>query len=178
MSLLTSGFLPDAQGRLPAVERQPFFAHLDRLLLMEVMIHQVDTLRFLLGPLELKTAELGHSSPGVRGEDRASLLMSSASGSAVILIGDFMARGYPPTQFDRLEIFGERGTIRFFDTTLQLINDNPVTLNVDLEADYAASYRDTIGHFLDCLESGAPFETSPADNLETIKLIEDAYARS
>jgi D-apiose dehydrogenase len=178
MTILTSGLLPDAEGRLPAVERQPFFATLDRLLLMEVMIHHVDTLRFLLGPLELEGASLGHSCPGVRGEDRATLLMSSPSGTAVVLNGDFMARGYPTAQFDRLEIFGERGTIRFVDTTLQLINDNPIARTVDLDANYMAAYRGAIEHFIDCLASGAPFETSPADNLETLRLVEDAYTRN
>jgi len=177
MTILTSGLLPDAHDRLPAVERQPFFATLERLLLMEVMIHHVDTLRFLLGPLRLEGSWLGHSCPGVLGEDRAMLLMSSAAGAAVILNGDFMAAGYPPAQFDRLEIIGERGTIRFMDTTLQLINDNPISLSIDLDVNYMASYRGAIQHFIDCLASGAPFETAPADNLETLKIVEDAYAR-
>jgi D-apiose dehydrogenase len=177
MTILTSGLLPDAEGRLPAVERQPFFATLDRLLLMEVMIHHVDTLRFLLGPLVLNGASLGRSCPGVRGEDRATLLMTSPSGTAVVLRGDFMARGHPPAQFDRLEIFGERGTIRFMDTTLQLISDSPISRSVDLDANYAASYRAAIEHFISCLASGAPFETSPADNLETLRLVEEAYAQ-
>jgi len=179
MTIFTSGLLPDAEGRLPAVERQPFFATLDRLLLMEVMIHHVDTLRFLLGPLEFKGASLGHSCPGVRGEDRATLFMTTrASGAAVMLSGDFMAKGYPTAQFDRLEIFGERGTIRLAGTTLELINGNAVTQKVDLDANYLAAYRGAIEHFLDCLASGAPFETSPADNLETMKLVEAAYVRN
>jgi predicted dehydrogenase len=177
MTIFTSGLLPDAKGHLPAVERQPFFATLDMLLLMEVMIHHVDTLRFLFGSLELKGANLGHSCPGVRGEDRATLFMSSpVSGAAVMLSGDFMARGFPAAQLDRLEVFGERGTIRLMDTALQLINGNPISQEVDLEENYLASYRGAIEHFIDCLSSGAPFETSPADNLETLKLVENAYA--
>jgi hypothetical protein len=32
-----------------------------------------------------------------------------------------------------------------------------------------------IAQFADCLESGAPFETDPADNLETLRLVEHAY---
>jgi D-apiose dehydrogenase len=32
-----------------------------------------------------------------------------------------------------------------------------------------------IAHFVDCLETGAPFETGPADNLETLRLVEHAY---
>ena len=89
-----------------------------------------------------------------------------------------MARGYPPAQFDRLEILGERGTIRFAESTLQLINGRPISQSVDLDKNYAASYRGAIEHFIDCLASGAPFETSPADNLETLRLVEGAYART
>ena len=59
MALLTSGLIPDASGRAPAIERQPMFATLERLLVMEVLIHHVDTLRFLLGPLALTGASLG-----------------------------------------------------------------------------------------------------------------------
>jgi predicted dehydrogenase len=88
-----------------------------------------------------------------------------------------MAVGYPAAQFDRLEVFGEKGTIRLSGTTLELIGTEPVTHEVDLDANYKASYRQAISHFLDCLASGAPFETSPADNLETLRLIEEAYAR-
>jgi D-apiose dehydrogenase len=177
MTIFTSGLKPDADGRLPAVMRQPFFATEERLLLMEVMIHHVDTLRYLLGPLALDGARLGRSCPGVRGEDRATLMMSSPQGAAVVLTGDFMAAGYPAAQFDRLEIFGATGTIRLSGTTLELIGAAPVTREVDLDANYKASYRQAISHFLDCLASGAPFETAPADNLETLRLIEEAYAR-
>ena len=59
MTLLTSGLLPDAQGKFPALERQPFLAHLDRALVMEVLIHHIDALRFLLGELTLVHSQLG-----------------------------------------------------------------------------------------------------------------------
>jgi D-apiose dehydrogenase len=177
MTIFTSGLIPDADGDLPTVVRQPFFATEERLLLMEVMIHHVDTLRFLLGPLVLDGARLGHACAGIRGEDRATLMMSSPRGAAVVLAGDFMATGYPAAQFDRLEIFGEKGTIRLSGTKLELIGAEPITHEVDLDANDKASYRHAITHFLDCLASGASFETSPADNLETLALIEEAYAR-
>ena len=70
MTLLTSGLIVDSTGRAPAIERQPMFATLERLLVMEVLIHHVDTLRFLLGPLALHTSVIGRSCTLVRGEDR------------------------------------------------------------------------------------------------------------
>ena len=40
----SSGLLRDADGRYPALERQPFFARLDRFLVIEVLVHHLDTL--------------------------------------------------------------------------------------------------------------------------------------
>ena len=43
---------------------------------------------------------------------------------------------------------------------------------------YADSYAATILHFIDALMAGTPFETSPQDNLRTLRLVEDIYAAS
>jgi predicted dehydrogenase len=175
MSLLTSGLVPDARGELPALVRQPMLATLDRLLLMEMMIHLVDTLRYLLGPLALEGARIGRSSAAVRGEDRASLFLTSPRGAAVSLIGDFMARGHPPEQFDRLEIIGTRGAVTLERDRLRLRGEPEDDRTLDLQADYMASFAGAIAHFVDRLEDGEPFETSPEDNLETLRIVEAAY---
>jgi hypothetical protein len=46
---------------------------------------------------------------------------------------------------------------------------------VDLAANYKASYRLAITHFLDRLDDGTPFETAPDDNLRTLAIVEAAY---
>jgi predicted dehydrogenase len=178
MTLLTSGLLPDATGSLPALVRQPMLASLDRLLLMEVLIHQVDTLRYLLGPLSLVGARLGKTCKAVRGEDRATLMLTTGHGAAVTLAGDFMAHGHPPEQFDRLEILGTRGAITLERDRLRLQGDRDEDLALDLPANYTASYTAAIAHFVDRLADGAPFETNPRDNLETLRIIEQAYAHA
>ncbi|HEY3885809.1 MAG TPA: Gfo/Idh/MocA family oxidoreductase [Vicinamibacterales bacterium] len=175
MSVLTSGLIADAAGALPAVARQPMFATLDRLLLMEVLIHHVDTLRFLLGPLSLRAAQLGTSCAAVRGEDRAALLLTTAAGAAVTLVGDFAAHGHPPEQFDRLEILGTRGAVILERDRLRLVGAVEEDLKLDLPANYLASYTAAITHFVDRLADDGPFETSPEDNLETLRIVEAAY---
>jgi len=175
LSLLTSGLLPDADARLPALERQPMLAGLERMLLMEVMIHHVDTLRFLLGPLELKAARLGKACQAIRGEDRAALFMTGARGEAVTLIGDFMAAGHPPGQFDTLEIMGTSGAITLERNRLRLTGDVKEEVEIDLDVNYRASYVGAFSHFLGRLADGGPFETGPADNLETLRIVEAAY---
>jgi len=177
MALLTSGLIPDASGRAPAIERQPMFATLERLLVMEVLIHHIDTLRYLLGPLALTGASLRRSSPLVLGEDRATISMTTVTASPVLLIGDLMATGHPAAQRDRLEILGGTGTIELKGDRLRLIREGLIEEDVaiDFAADYDASYLGALTHFLDRLDDGGPFETSPEDNLETLLIVEQVY---
>jgi len=175
-AVLTSGLVPDSAGARPALVRQPMLAGLERMLLMEVLIHHVDTLRFLLGPLTLEAAVLGKSCDAIRGEDRVSLSLRDANGAAVALAGDFMAHGYPPEQADRVEILGTGGSVRLLEGRLTLATPaETLVSNLDLAADYKASYRGAIAHFLDRLVDGQPFETAPDDNLETLRIVEAAY---
>jgi predicted dehydrogenase len=177
MTLLTSGLLPDAQGRLPAIERQPFMAHLQRALVMEVLIHHIDTLRFLLGELTLVDAQLGKQCERTAGEDRAALSLRSERGAAVSLVANFCVPGAPPMQSDRLMLIGERSTLRLKGDTLSCMGAEPMELKYDMQACYGDSYADAIAHFVDALLADSPFETSPLDNLRTLELVEQIYAR-
>ncbi|MDB6000564.1 MAG: oxidoreductase, partial [Rhizobacter sp.] len=118
LTLFTSGLIADAQGKLPALERQPFIATLDRALVMEVLIHHIDTLRFLLGDLTLQHARLGHASAAMRGEDRAFMSFETGSGAPVALMANFSVHGRPAAQADRLTLVGTRGTIELEGDTL------------------------------------------------------------
>ena len=176
MTLLTSGLIPDASGRAPAIDRQPMFATLERLLVMEVLIHHVDTLRFLLGPLTLAASSMGRTSPLVRGEDRASMFMTTRTGAPVSVVGDFVAHGHPPVLRDRLEIIATAGTILLEEDRLRIVQGQDIKEEtIDLAADYDASYLGALTHFLDRLDDGGTFETGPEDNLETLRIVEQAY---
>ena len=178
LEVLTSGLLPDEHGALPALLRQPMLVGLERMLLMEVMIHHVDVLRFLLGPLVLEGARLGKRCKEIRGEDRATLFLRGLDGATVSLIGDFMARGRPAALSDRLEIQGTDGAVSLRGPELQLSGACRESMTLDLAADYRASYLGAISHFLDRLADGGMFETSPKDNLETLAIVDAAYRMS
>ena len=176
MTLLSSGLVPDASGALPALVRQPFIATLERALVMEILIHHIDTLRFLLGELRLVHSQLGRRSAAMRGEDRAALTFTSQERTTVTLLANLGVVGEPPALVDRLVVIGEAGTIRLEGDTLTCSGAQRESLRYDLPQSYLASYAGTIGHFLDRLADGLPFETSPADNLRTLRLVEDIYA--
>ena len=63
----------------------------------------------------------------------------------------------------------------FADSELHLHGASPRSQRYDSDQGYQASFDGVIAHFVDCLETGAPFETDPADNLETLRLVEHAY---
>lgn len=177
----TSGMIQNSDGQFPALQRQPMLADLDRMLLMEVMIHHVDALRSVLGDMTLLGAVSGSDSAVVRGEDRASLLFS-ANGAAVSVIGDFRTHGAPGGLQDELHIQGTLGGITLFKDQLRLLSGNRIVKEeqVDLVADYSASYYGMIAHFLDAVLKGDPatFRKQVEDNLKTLELIEQAYAFS
>jgi predicted dehydrogenase len=175
LATISSGFLPDAAGRRPALERQPFMAREARLMIAEVLIHHLDTVRFLCGPLRVIGARAARTLPDVRGETLAAIFLETAAGAPVTVTGTMAAPGYPPRAPDRLEIVGRTASAMLADNELQLLGPRPQSERYDPDRGYQASFDGVIAHFVDCLQTGAPFETDPADNLETLRLVEHAY---
>ena len=173
---VSSGMIAGPDGTRPALVRQPNFASIERLLVMEVLIHHLDTLRFLLGDLDLVDAQLARSNDAILGEDIATLtLRRRADGLPVELVGDLAMHGAPPQASDRLEIVGADATITLDGYELSLVGGSEVRESFDPAHVYQGSYDSAIAHFLDGLERGTRFETAPADNLETLALVEAAY---
>jgi D-apiose dehydrogenase len=177
LTLLTSGVLPP-DGLRPALQRQPFMRRERRMLVAEVLIHHLDTLRMLLGPLRVTAAELSRSFSEMAGEDGAVIQLKAAGGAAVTVFASFAAHGFPAVQVDRLDILGDAGSIRLDGAELTCSGASPAERYYDLAAEYQGSYNRTIAHFVQSLRDKTPFETAPEDNIETLRLVEDCYRLS
>lgn len=166
----SAGLLADDTGRLPALERQPFFAGLERLIVFELLIHHLDVLGFLFGPVTVRDAVLTHRCPQVAGEDRAEIRLTAGPVEA-LLVGDFMVPGVPVVR-DRLRLGpGADWTIDGWTLCLpgrQSEAPDPETL-------YQESYTATIAHFVACLRSGAPFETDARHGRDLLAIVEEVY---
>ena len=149
-----------------------------RMLVAEVLIHHLDTLRMLLGPLRVTAAGLSRSYAEMAGEDGATIQMKSERGATVSVFASFAAQGYPATQVDRLDILGDRGAIRLDGPNLICTGEAPAAKHYDLAVEYQGSYNRTIAHFVQSLRDNTPFETAPEDNIETLRLVEDCYRLS
>jgi len=172
----SAAFLPDAAGCLPALARQPFMASEARLMVAESLIHHIDVARWLTGGLKLLAARLQYLSPACRGETAATLMFTTATGVPVVVEGHGCCPGYGAAARDHLDLIGTRGSVRFDGQRLSLRGG--ATQDHPHEAAYQASFNYCIGHFVDRLRDGGPFETDPIDNLQTLRLVEDAYEKA
>jgi predicted dehydrogenase len=175
MALYSSGLLPDERGLRPDLERQPFMAREIRFLIAEVLIHQIDVVRWLMGPLRVVGARASRTIDVVDGETMATILMETADGRPVTVSGMMAAPGFPPRTLDRLELIGTAGSAVLDRTSLSLLGAQKKSVTYDFAQSYQASFDSTIESFVDCLETGKQFETNASDNLETLRLVEHAY---
>lgn len=176
LAAISSGLLPDHEGRRPALDRQPFLAHERRLIIAELLIHHLDAARWLLGPLQVRAADVSHGDAPVIGETGADIRLETETGAPVEVVGDWAASGRPARPGDVMAVKGARGTLRLADHRLDLDGLARRSLTYDPAAAYQASFDAAIAHFVDCLRTGGAFETDGADNLATLQLVDAAYA--
>jgi predicted dehydrogenase len=168
---------PPGGGGPPALVRQPFMTDLPRYIIFELLIHHLDLARTFAGELRVSGAEAVRSSPFAKGEERAAILLAG-NGLFGTVTGDFAVPGHPPELTDHVEIVGEEGRIAFDGEVLSLATQAGLAeeIRFDRADAYQSGYDGAIRHFVEALRSGGPFETSLADNLETLRLVDDAYA--
>jgi predicted dehydrogenase len=175
----SSGLVTRTPGGTPvALARQPFMAGLKRFIIMELLVHHLDTVRYLVGPVSVTAASIARTSPAVIGEDAALISLRAGGGAFGTVVGNFCAAGFPPLPSDRLELIGDKASIIFEGNRLRLIGESAETVNLNLEQAYQQSYDGAIAHFVKALKQDTPFETDRLDNLQTLQLVEDAYRKA
>lgn len=176
ISCRSSGLLRGADGRYPAIERQPFIRTEARMLIEEVLIHRIDAARWLCGPLELIGAATACTCPELVGESEATMLFRNPiGGSAVVVDGNLASAGYPPLSQDRVELIGTRARVMLDHHVLRLFGPEELTIANDYPVAFQQGFDGVARHFVECLRTGARFLTDPRDNLETLRLVEAAY---
>ncbi len=169
-----SGLCP-RDGTVPfLIERQPYLAGFRRNLVFETMIHHLDVLRCLCGPLRVVAARLNRLADGLPGEDTAAILLEGEDGFIATADGSICAPGYPPLHGDRLEVIGTRGTIVMDYNRVHVVGSDEV-VEVDLLGRYQECFDTAMAAFVAGLRDGTPFETDHLDNLETLRLMESVY---
>jgi predicted dehydrogenase len=158
------------------IERQPYLKGFPRNLVFETMIHHLDILRCLCGPLTVAAARLNRLAEGLPGEDTAAIILSGKNGFIATADGCLVAPGYPELHGDRLEVIGATGTILMELNRIHLVGAEAEAEEVDLIGRYQECFDMAIWDFVRGVRDGTPFETDRLDNLETLRLMENVYA--
>ena len=164
-------------GGTPAflLNRQPYLKDFKRLLIFEVLIHHLDVMRTLLGPLDVVSAQVATVNKALAGEDVAVIIMRGRNGMTVVLDGNISAPGYGPMPADRLEIVGTKSTLVYDRDRLFLAGSDEPPMIFDLAKNYQACFTSAVREFVRGLRYGKPFAIDRLDNFETLKLMESCY---
>lgn len=174
ISVRGSGLCPRPGAEPFLLERQPYLRGFQRNLVFETLIHHLDILRLLVGPLTVVAARLNRLAAGLPGDDTASILLAGPDGLIATADGCICAPGYPPLHGDRLEIIGTKGTLIMDYDRISLVGQDEAE-QVDLIGRYQECFDTTIAAFVRGVRDAVPFETDRLDNLETLRLMENVY---
>lgn len=165
---------------------QPYLATDPRFIIQDLGIHILDVARALFGDVATLSATTRRVNPAIRGEDVATMLLEHENGVTCVVDCSYATRRRPETFPETLlEIEGDRGTLRL-DAGYRLViqtQDEQVRDVAPPVLPWAErpwhniqqSVQIIQQHFVDCLRSGVPPETSGHDNLKTLALVEAAY---
>ncbi|MGI9524633.1 MAG: Gfo/Idh/MocA family protein [Hyphomicrobiaceae bacterium] len=78
----------DGQGPSAYLDRQPYFQKMERFLVHETAIHQIDTFRYLLGDVASVYADLRQLNPAIAGEDAGIIVFEFANGARGVFDGN------------------------------------------------------------------------------------------
>jgi predicted dehydrogenase len=168
---------------------QPYLATEQRFILQDLGIHIIDIARCLFGDVRTLTASTRRVNPDIKGEDVATLLLQHANNVTSVIDCSY-ATALPEELFPQtlIEVDGTEGTLRLgADYALTIHRRGGETLRTTCEPPLHAwaerpwhNIQDSVlniqAHWLECMAHGTTPQTSGADNLKTLALVEAAYA--
>jgi D-apiose dehydrogenase len=173
----------DGWGENAYLDRQPFFRDYPRLLVFETAVHFIDTFRFLLGEVTEVFANLRRLNPVIRGEDTGQLFLRFDTGATAL----FDANRYNETEsprprftFGEFRIDGMGGHLTMdTESNLRMKPLGAPGEDVEYEREDVNFASDCVyaleRHFVECMQSGAQFESNGEDYLKTVRVVDAAY---
>jgi predicted dehydrogenase len=165
----------DGAGPEP-YQSQPYLRQMPRFLIYEILVHHLDTSRFLFGPVNRVFARTARMNPAIRGEDRALVLVEHANGVDGIIDGHHA--------YDESEPGQTSGDAWFEGDEGRLVLDGAGHLHLggrQVWTNPGVGYRgdsvfNAFVHFAARLRDGLPFETGIDEYLPSIAAMEAAYS--
>ena len=160
------------------IPRQPRLKAMPQLIILEFLVHHIDTMRFLFGEVDSFYVQTRCPAKTVAGETVVTMVLNQGPVLG-LLDTSWASYGYPATtSADTMVVEGTRGSLFLNDDgrlTLSEASGRIERIPVDTTDSYVGMYWGAINHFAECLRSGAPFQTDGPDNLRTLEVAFRAY---
>jgi predicted dehydrogenase len=181
--LVYAGFVMrngDGRGDEP-YPAQPYFREMERLLIYEMGVHFLDTLRFLVGEIASVYCRIKRFNPVIKGEDCALAQLSFENGViGMIDANRFTGRDYPSKTFGDFTLEGERAKIRATPGGELFLTDYGKD---EVAHEFAGSEQGYKGdsvravqeHYISCLRSGEESESEGREYLKTVAAVFACY---
>jgi len=172
--------VPGADGKAFVLETQPYFAREEKMVLLHMMIHHLDTARFLFGEPHHIYADLQRFGTKTRGEDHALVILNFAE-MVCVVEESWVTRGGEQIGF-RIE--GEKGSVEVVNESLRFCKADGTAVEkhlAEIQPEATMSSLDQFSflkvqqEFVDCIRKDRVPSTSGADNLKTLQLVFKAY---
>ncbi len=155
---------------------QPYLREMPRFIVYEILLHHLDTARFLFGEIKSVSATLSRTNPVMRGEDRAVIAVGHVNGISGLIDGH-CSEEREPEGIALGDAWIEGGSAK-----LAIGSDGCVWLGAECawRNDVVTGYRgdsvfETQSHFIECLRRGLEFETGVEDYLKSMAAMEACY---
>ncbi len=170
----------------PVFDNQPFLAALDKFILTDIGSHVLDICRYLFGEAASLYCLTQKVNPAIKGEDVSNVLMEMQSGLHCYVEMSYASilekEAFPQTL---ILLEGTKGSLHLTnDFELRITTKNGTVSNVIqpkmhhwLDPDYAVVHSSIV----DCNQNilaglqGGKAETTGADNLKTVQLVDASY---
>jgi predicted dehydrogenase len=177
----------DFNCSFPVFENQPSLRELPELILADLGVHLLDTVRFLFSEADRLTCQIHRVTPGIAGEDVATVLLAMENGMTVYCNLSFASRleseRFPETF---IIVEGDKGSVELApDYWIRTTNDKetrairyPPKLYPWADPSYAlvhASIVECHRNLAGALRGKCQGETTGADNLQSLRLVFAAY---
>lgn len=166
---------------------QPYLAHEERLLILDVGVHVLDVARYLMGDVKHLACETQRRNPKIKAEDTASMLLRHESGAVSYVDATYEARRIPdPFPETLLEIEGPEGSIIVTRGERMTVTTQGINFEESVSGpllpwtsrpwhNSQEAVLTTCAHMLESFRAGIEAETSGQDSLKTYALVEAAY---
>jgi predicted dehydrogenase len=166
---------------------QPYLAHEEHLIILDLGIHVLDMARVYFGEVETVYCQTQRIRAGIRAEDMATMLLRHRSGATSIVDCSYASKLSPdPFPQTLVELEGARGSLRLKEGLRMVVTSDGETSETDVSTPLLPwtsqpwhtaqeSVLNTQQHWVDCLRSGSAPQTSGEDNLRTYALVMAAY---